>query len=105
MDLLTLRVSRLWAIRGWTFSFTLRRDTTPVRYDVGDCEERSQTLQEVHCLSVFVCCFQFVLNLLPRYALDLESKRVWDYVGDGYVHRLLQNAIDGKVRERRAQQR
>jgi BRCA1-associated protein len=25
------------------------------------------------------------------FAMDLETKRVWDYVGDGYVHRILQD--------------
>ena len=31
------------------------------------------------------------------YALELETQRVWDYVGDGYVHRLIQNRADGKL--------
>ncbi|KIX01608.1 uncharacterized protein Z518_09334 [Rhinocladiella mackenziei CBS 650.93] len=26
------------------------------------------------------------------FSMDLESKRVWDYVGDGYVHRIIQDA-------------
>jgi hypothetical protein len=29
----------------------------------------------------------------------LESQRVWDYTGDGYVHRLIQNLVDGKLVE------
>ncbi|ORX66622.1 BRAP2-domain-containing protein [Linderina pennispora] len=33
------------------------------------------------------------------YSMELESQRVWDYVGDGYVHRLLQNKADGKLVE------
>jgi len=33
------------------------------------------------------------------YALELETQRVWDYAGDGYVHRLIQNKADGKVVE------
>ncbi|KAH7105889.1 hypothetical protein BKA62DRAFT_688285 [Auriculariales sp. MPI-PUGE-AT-0066] len=33
------------------------------------------------------------------YALELETQRVWDYAGDGYVHRLIQNRADGKVVE------
>lgn len=28
------------------------------------------------------------------FSIDLESKRVWDYVGDGYVHRIIQNAAN-----------
>jgi BRCA1-associated protein len=31
------------------------------------------------------------------YALELETQRVWDYAGDGYVHRLIQNRADGKL--------
>ncbi|RPA72378.1 zf-UBP-domain-containing protein [Ascobolus immersus RN42] len=33
------------------------------------------------------------------YAMDLDTQRVWDYLGDGYVHRLLQNKSDGKLVE------
>ncbi len=31
------------------------------------------------------------------YSLELDTQRVWDYAGDGYVHRLIQNKSDGKV--------
>jgi BRCA1-associated protein len=31
--------------------------------------------------------------------LELETQRVWDYAGDGYVHRLIQNKADGKLVE------
>jgi len=33
------------------------------------------------------------------YCLELKTQRVWDYVGDGYVHRLVQSSTDGKVVE------
>lgn len=33
------------------------------------------------------------------FALDLSSQRVWDYAGDEYVHRLIQNKADGKMVE------
>ena len=33
------------------------------------------------------------------YAMELETQRVWDYAGDGYVHRLIQNKADGKLVE------
>ena len=33
------------------------------------------------------------------YALELSTQRVWDYAGDGWVHRLIQNKTDGKVVE------
>lgn len=33
------------------------------------------------------------------YSLELETQRVWDYVGDNYVHRLIQSKTDGKLVE------
>lgn len=33
------------------------------------------------------------------FAMDIETQRVWDYAGDNYVHRLLQNETDGKLVE------
>ena len=33
------------------------------------------------------------------YALELETQRVWDYLNDGYVHRLIVNKVDGKLVE------
>eukprot|EP00397_Hematodinium_sp_SG-2012_P016780 GEMP01017131.1.p1 GENE.GEMP01017131.1~~GEMP01017131.1.p1 ORF type:complete len:587 (+),score=144.98 GEMP01017131.1:52-1761(+) len=33
------------------------------------------------------------------YALEPHSQRVWDYAGEGYVHRLLTNTDDGKMVE------
>lgn len=33
------------------------------------------------------------------YSLELETQRVWDYPGDGYVHRLIQSQSDGKLVE------
>lgn len=29
----------------------------------------------------------------------METQRVWDYVGDNYVHRLIQSKTDGKLVE------
>jgi BRCA1-associated protein len=31
------------------------------------------------------------------YAMDVVTQHVWDYTGDGYVHRLIQNKADGKL--------
>ena len=31
--------------------------------------------------------------------MELETQRVWDYTGDNYVHRLVQNKSDGKLVE------
>ncbi|KAJ3298606.1 hypothetical protein HDU79_009371 [Rhizoclosmatium sp. JEL0117] len=33
------------------------------------------------------------------YSLELETQRVWDYAGDGYVHRLIRTGAEGKVVE------
>ncbi|KAK9281036.1 hypothetical protein L1049_003928 [Liquidambar formosana] len=33
------------------------------------------------------------------YSFELETQRVWDYVGDNYVHRLIQSKTDGKLVE------
>ncbi|KAL8139372.1 hypothetical protein V2J09_005393 [Rumex salicifolius] len=33
------------------------------------------------------------------YSLEVETQRVWDYVGDNYVHRLIQSKTDGKLVE------
>jgi len=34
-----------------------------------------------------------------NFAMELGSQRVWDYAADGYVHRLIQNRVDGKLVE------
>jgi BRCA1-associated protein len=36
---------------------------------------------------------------MHTYSLELHTGRVWDYAGDGYVHRLIQNKSDGKLVE------
>ncbi len=36
---------------------------------------------------------------LHAYALDTETQHVWDFAGQGYVHRLIQNEDDGKLVE------
>ncbi|CAG7943617.1 unnamed protein product [Penicillium olsonii] len=33
------------------------------------------------------------------FSMDLSSQRVWDYVGDAYVHRIIQSKTDGKLVE------
>ena len=33
------------------------------------------------------------------YSLEVETQRVWDYAGDGYVHRLIQSKSGGKLVE------
>lgn len=43
--------------------------------------------------------FDHHLSTSHLYALELETQRVWDYGGDGYVHRLIQTKSDGKLVE------
>jgi BRCA1-associated protein len=43
--------------------------------------------------------FDHHLSTNHLYALELETQRVWDYGGDGYVHRLIQTKSDGKLVE------
>lgn len=38
-------------------------------------------------------------DTLHAYALDTETQHVWDFAGQGFVHRLLQNAKDDKLVE------
>jgi BRCA1-associated protein len=33
------------------------------------------------------------------FAMEADTQRVWDYVGDGYVHRLIASSADGKLVE------
>jgi BRCA1-associated protein len=42
---------------------------------------------------------QHYRETMHTYALELETQRVWDYAGDGYVHRIIQNKTDGKLVE------
>lgn len=45
---------------------------------------------------IMVClCFSHFLETQHCYAMQLGNTRVWDYVGDNFVHRLLQNNEDG----------
>lgn len=40
--------------------------------------------------------FKHYLDTQHTYAMQLGNNRVWDYAGDNYVHRLVQNKADGK---------
>ncbi|KAG4304959.1 hypothetical protein PORY_001634 [Pneumocystis oryctolagi] len=41
--------------------------------------------------------YQHYTNTGHCYSMDIETERVWDYAGDSYVHRLIQNKIDGNL--------
>ncbi|CAM9103522.1 unnamed protein product, partial [Pylaiella littoralis] len=36
---------------------------------------------------------------LHAYAIEIETQQVWDFAGDGFVHRLIHNKADGKLVE------
>lgn len=40
--------------------------------------------------------YQHYLDTQHTFAMQLGNNRVWDYAGDNYVHRLVQNKADGK---------
>lgn len=43
--------------------------------------------------------FSHYLETSHCYSMNLGNNRVWDYVGDNFVHRLVQNKGDGKLVE------
>lgn len=43
--------------------------------------------------------YKHYLDTQHTYAMQLGNNRVWDYAGDNYVHRLVQNKTDGKLVE------
>lgn len=46
--------------------------------------------------------FSHYLETSHCYSMNLGNNRVWDYVGDNFVHRLVQNKGDGKLVEGRS---
>lgn len=48
---------------------------------------------------IYYLCFSHYLETSHCYSMNLGNNRVWDYVGDNYVHRLVQNKGDGKLVE------
>jgi len=59
---------------------------------VTDEESASQRMPSSHAR-------QHYDTTLHAYALDTETQHVWDFAGQGYVHRLMQNKDDGKLVE------
>ncbi|PWY87694.1 RING and UBP finger domain protein [Aspergillus heteromorphus CBS 117.55] len=43
--------------------------------------------------------FEHYKETAHSFAMDLSTQRVWDYVGDAYVHRIIQSKTDGKLVE------
>ncbi|WAR01415.1 BRAP-like protein [Mya arenaria] len=42
-------------------------------------------------------CMKHFQETQHTYAMELGNNKVWDYIGDNYVHRLVQNKSDGKL--------
>ena len=58
-------------------------------------KESNETMQSTEQINHALMHYQLTLH---AYALEAETQHVWDFVGGGYVHRLLQND-DGKIVE------
>ncbi|RAL04018.1 putative RING and UBP finger domain protein [Aspergillus ibericus CBS 121593] len=43
--------------------------------------------------------FEHYKDTAHAFAMDISTQRVWDYVGDAYVHRIIQSKTDGKLVE------
>ncbi|CAG8726460.1 4574_t:CDS:2, partial [Acaulospora colombiana] len=59
---------------------------------------RSQSSANVGSMTTCRDC-STTTNLWICLICELETQRVWDYAGDAYVHRLIQNRADGKLVE------
>ncbi|KAL7692461.1 putative Zinc finger, UBP-type, Zinc finger, RING-type, BRCA1-associated 2 [Plasmopara halstedii] len=82
------------------------------RYSHGDIGSSCEVCSTVEHLWICLICGhvgcgrysgehakQHYQETLHTYSLELETQRVWDYAGDGYVHRLILNKQDGKFVE------
>ena len=48
---------------------------------------------------IIIICLRHFEETNHTYAMQLDNKRVWDYAGDNYVHRIIQSKGDGKLVE------
>ncbi|KAJ0407930.1 hypothetical protein ATCC90586_006302 [Pythium insidiosum] len=82
------------------------------RYSHGDIGSSCEVCQTTEHLWICLICGhvgcgrysgehakQHYQETMHTYSLELETQRVWDYAGDGYVHRLILNKQDGKFVE------
>ena len=67
---------------------------------ISSCSVPRRFLLSSLCVSPHSPCSRFQsAQTQHTFALELHTQRVWDYVGDGYVHRLLQSEFGGKMVE------
>ncbi|GLD91512.1 hypothetical protein PINS_up000045 [Pythium insidiosum] len=82
------------------------------RYSHGDMGSSCEVCQTTEHLWICLICGhvgcgrysgehakQHYQETMHTYSLELETQRVWDYAGDGFVHRLILNKQDGKFVE------
>ncbi|TMW60485.1 hypothetical protein Poli38472_000527 [Pythium oligandrum] len=82
------------------------------RYSHGDIGSACEVCQTTEHLWICLICGhvgcgrysgehakQHYQETMHTYSLELETQRVWDYAGDGFVHRLILNKQDGKFVE------
>lgn len=86
----------------------LKKTTLPVEEVIYECCECVSTDSLWICM---ICghigcgryqeahAYDHYMDTNHLYALEIETQRVWDYLGDGYVHKLIQNTIDGAIVE------
>jgi len=43
--------------------------------------------------------YQHYKSSMHVYAMEIDSKKVWDFSRENYVYRLIQNGLDGKLME------
>ena len=67
-------------------------DCATATASIMESSSRSRVLSTSHAR-------QHYHDTLHAYALCTETQHVWDFAGNGYVHRLLQNKDDGKLVE------
>ena len=70
------------------------------KYNLEEIVEKNLPLVEALMpdILIYYICSHFV-RTDHTYSMELSNSRVWDYVGDNYVHRLVQNKEDGKLVE------
>ncbi len=84
------------------FTLSEEEDTTPVCMACGSHSDLWMCLicGHVGCGRYNACHALDHFNTSGHaYALEVSTQRVWDYAGDGFVHRLIQNRSDGKLVE------
>jgi BRCA1-associated protein len=82
------------------------------RYSHGDIGSACEVCQTTEHLWICLICGhvgcgrysnehakQHYQETMHTYSLELATQRVWDYAGDGFVHRLIMNKQDGKFVE------